>query len=103
MFGVLLVPLVLIGPAVIDGWLPERVRLLGSLYWPVVVVATVAALTTLFHIATPQRAQSHPGEDRSRLLPADRAARVYLYLLGEGGAHHSARIARISSESSPKS
>ncbi len=56
-FGVLLVPLVLIGPAVIDGWLPERVRLLGSLYWPVVVVATVAALTTLFHIATPQRAR----------------------------------------------
>ncbi len=55
-FGVLIIPLVLIGPTVIDGWLPEPVRFLGLLYWPVVVIATVAALTTLFHIATPQRA-----------------------------------------------
>ena len=45
----------LLGPTLIDGWLPERVRFLGSLYWPVVVVATVAALTTLFHVATPQK------------------------------------------------
>jgi hypothetical protein len=51
--GVLIIPLVLIGPAMLDGWLPERVRFLGLLYWPVVVAATVAALTTLFHIATP--------------------------------------------------
>jgi len=55
--GVLIIPLVLIGPAMLDGWLPERVRFLGLLYWPVVVAATVAALTTLFHIATPQRAR----------------------------------------------
>lgn len=56
-FGVLIIPLVLIGPSVLDGWLPERVRFLGVLYWPVVVVASVAALTTLFHVATPQRAR----------------------------------------------
>ena len=54
-FGVVIIPLVLLGPTLIDGWLPERVRFLGSLYWPVVVVATVAALTTLFHVATPQK------------------------------------------------
>ncbi len=56
-FGVLIIPLVLIGPTVIDGWLPERVRFLGVLYWPVVVVATIGALTTLFHISTPQRSR----------------------------------------------
>ncbi len=56
LFGVLIIPLVLVGPSLIDSWLPEPVRFLGLLYWPVVVVATVAALTTLFHISTPQRA-----------------------------------------------
>jgi membrane protein len=54
-FGVVIIPLVLLGPTLIEGWLPEQVRFLGSLYWPVVVVATVAALTTLFHIATPHK------------------------------------------------
>ena len=33
-------------------------------------------------IATPQRAQSHPGEDRSRLRTPESAARAALYLLG---------------------
>jgi NAD(P)-dependent dehydrogenase (short-subunit alcohol dehydrogenase family) len=38
-------------------------------------------------IASPQRAQSHPGEDRSKLRPAEAAARALLYLLGpDGGA-----------------
>jgi len=33
-----------------------------------------------FH--SPQRAQSHPGEDRSRLRTPESAARAALYLLG---------------------
>jgi len=33
-------------------------------------------------IASPQRAQSHPGEERSRLRSAESAARALLYLLG---------------------
>jgi NAD(P)-dependent dehydrogenase (short-subunit alcohol dehydrogenase family) len=33
-------------------------------------------------INSPQRAQSHPGEDRSRLPSVERAARAYLWLLG---------------------
>ena len=37
-------------------------------------------------IATPQRAQSHPGEDRSKLRTARAAARVVLFLLGPDGA-----------------
>lgn len=38
-------------------------------------------------IASPQRAQSHPGEDRSKLRTAQAAARAMLFLLGpDGGA-----------------
>ena len=55
-FGVLILPLMLIGPSLLDSWLPDRLDFLGLLYWPVVVLATVAALTSLFHIATPRRA-----------------------------------------------
>jgi membrane protein len=55
-FGVVIGPLVLLGPTVVDGWLPERTWFPASLYWPAVVVTTVAALTTLFHIAAPHRA-----------------------------------------------
>jgi membrane protein len=56
-FGVVILPLVLLGPTLIDGWLPEPLRFAGSLYWPAVAVATVAALTTLFHVATPREAR----------------------------------------------
>lgn len=54
-------------------------------------------------VATPQRAQSHPGEDGARLLPAERAARAYLYLLGEAGRGLSGRIAQIGTPSALKS
>ena len=37
-------------------------------------------------IATPQRAQSHPGEDRSKLRTPEAAARALLYLLGPESA-----------------
>ena len=56
-FGVVVLPLVLLGPTIVDGWLPERMRFAGALYWPAVAVATVAALTTLFHVATPRNAR----------------------------------------------
>ncbi|GAA1896288.1 YihY/virulence factor BrkB family protein [Lapillicoccus jejuensis] len=56
LFGVVVLPLMLIGPSLLASWLPERLHLLGLLYWPVVVLAVVAALTTLFHVATPRRA-----------------------------------------------
>lgn len=55
-FGAIIMPLLLIGPSLIQGWLPDNLHFLAKLYWPVVVLATVATLTTLFHIATPQRA-----------------------------------------------
>ena len=42
-------------------------------------------------IASPQRAQSHPGEDRSTLRTAQAAARALLFLLGPDGAGHNGK------------
>jgi membrane protein len=54
--AVVLLPLVLLGPAIIEAWLPERLKVLTVAYWPLVLVLSIAVLTTLFHIATPRRA-----------------------------------------------
>jgi hypothetical protein len=40
---------------------------------------------------TPQRAQSHPGEDRSKLRTAEGAARGLLFLLGPDGREHNGK------------
>ena len=42
-------------------------------------------------IATPQRMQSHPGEDHARVRPAESAARALLCLLGPEGATFNGR------------
>ena len=54
--GVVVMPLVLVGPSVMERLLPARVEFLMGLYWPTVVFLTVASLTTLFHVSTPRRA-----------------------------------------------
>jgi len=46
-------------------------------------------------IATPQRAQSHPGEDRTKLRPPEWAARAYLYLLGAESAAWTGRTIEL--------
>jgi NAD(P)-dependent dehydrogenase (short-subunit alcohol dehydrogenase family) len=46
-------------------------------------------------IATPQRAQSHPGEDRSKLRPAETAARAMLFLLGRDAAKVNGRTVEM--------
>lgn len=46
-------------------------------------------------IATPQRMQSHPGEDRARLRTAQAAAKALLYLLGPAGAHFNGRTVTL--------
>ena len=101
----------------------ETHGLAPAAYWGALAVSK-AALATLaaiwadeherrgkprFHVlvpgpvATPQRAQSHPGEDRARLLPAEKAARAYLYLLGDAGRGVSGQIAQIGTHSARKS
>ena len=53
--GVVMIPLVLIGPTLLGRILPDRLDFLVALYWPVVTVLVVASLTTLYNIATPRR------------------------------------------------
>jgi len=53
--GVIVIPLVLIGPSLLSELLPDGVAFLRFLYWPVVVTVALASLTSLFHISTPRR------------------------------------------------
>lgn len=53
--AVLVVPLVLIGPDLVDKLIPSGYSLLRWLYWPVVVVLTVSTLTSLYHVSIPVR------------------------------------------------
>ena len=53
--GAFTVPLVLIGPSVIGRVLPDTLDWALAVYWPVVTVAGIALLTTLYHVATPIR------------------------------------------------
>ena len=53
--GIVVVPLVVIGPSWLGDLLPEKVHFLTYLYWPVVTVLAVASIATLFHISTPRR------------------------------------------------
>lgn len=53
--GVIVIPLVLIGPSLLSELLPDRVQFLRLLYWPVVVTVALASLTSLFHVSTPRR------------------------------------------------
>jgi|JI102314A2RNA_FD_contig_91_1060204_length_3599_multi_2_in_0_out_0_1 membrane protein len=53
--GVIVIPLMFIGPTWLGRILPDRLDILVALYWPVVTVLVVATLTTLYHIATPRK------------------------------------------------
>jgi membrane protein len=53
--GVVLLPLVLLGPQLVSDWLPDSLAPLRYLYWPALLVFSVVALTTLYHVATPRR------------------------------------------------
>ena len=53
--GIIVIPLVVIGPSWLGSLLPPEVHFLTYLYWPVVSVLAVASIATLFHISTPRR------------------------------------------------
>ncbi|MEJ7628677.1 MAG: YihY/virulence factor BrkB family protein [Nocardioidaceae bacterium] len=53
--GVVVLPLVVAGPGLVDNALPRQLDVLNSLYWPVVVVLSIAFLTTLYHLSVPVR------------------------------------------------
>lgn len=56
LFAIIVLPLVLLGPELIGQWLPEQLRLVLLAYWPLVVVLSIATLTSIYHVATPRRA-----------------------------------------------
>ncbi len=53
--GILLLPLVLLGPQLVGGWLPPQLGFVRIFYWPAVVFFGALALTTLYHVSTPRR------------------------------------------------
>ncbi len=53
--GVIVLPLVVAGPQIVDSILPRQLDVLNLLYWPVVVVLSIAFLTTLYHLSVPVR------------------------------------------------
>ncbi len=53
--GIVTLPLVVAGPALVDRVLPERFDALNQLYWPVVVLLCVCFTATLYHASVPVR------------------------------------------------
>ncbi len=53
--GVVVVPLVVIGPTLLGRWLPTRLEFLVGLYWPTVLVLGIFFLATLYHVSVPVR------------------------------------------------
>lgn len=51
----LLLPLVLAGPTLVSRVLPSRLDVLVGLYWPTVLIGTIALLTAVYHRAVPIR------------------------------------------------
>jgi membrane protein len=55
--GVVVVPLVLAGPTLVGELLTSQTQWLGQLYWPTVLLLTIAFITTLYHLSVPVRTQ----------------------------------------------
>jgi membrane protein len=55
LIGIVLVPLVLAGPTLVDRALPESFDVFNVLYWPLVLVLSVAFIATLYHVSVPVR------------------------------------------------
>jgi membrane protein len=53
--GIILLPVVLLGPSILASMLPEQLHFLRYLYWPTVLVVSVIALSSLYHVSTPRR------------------------------------------------
>jgi membrane protein len=51
--GIVLLPLLIGGPEFFELALPDQLSWIGTMYWPIIVVGSVASLTTLFWVALP--------------------------------------------------
>jgi membrane protein len=88
--GVVLLPLVLAGPSLVDKVLPNRFELIASLYWPVMLVGSVCILATLYHLSVPVRSHWRgelPGAALTLLMWIGGSALLRLVLsLSTGGS-----------------
>ncbi|MFF3942524.1 YihY/virulence factor BrkB family protein [Streptomyces phaeofaciens] len=55
LIGSVALPLMVAGPDAVVGILPWSTTLVQVLYWPVVIVLSIAFLTTLYHVSVPVR------------------------------------------------
>jgi membrane protein len=53
--GIVLLPLILAGPTLVNRVLPPSLEIIGDLYWPVVLLGSVCMLATLYHLSVPVR------------------------------------------------
>ncbi|MEU8269518.1 YihY/virulence factor BrkB family protein [Sphaerisporangium sp. NPDC049002] len=53
--GLIVIPVLVIGPTLLSGALPQYSGLVGVLYWPVVVIGSVIVLTLLYHVSVAVR------------------------------------------------
>ena len=55
LIGIIVVPLILVGPTLIADLLPPQLNFLNLLYWPVATLLSIFSLTSLYHISVPVR------------------------------------------------
>nr|WP_234435109.1 YihY/virulence factor BrkB family protein [Streptomyces novaecaesareae] len=51
--GSLVLPLLILGPGLLENAVPGSAGLIGALYWPVAIALLTVSLTTLYHLAVP--------------------------------------------------
>jgi membrane protein len=81
--GVVLLPLVVAGPELVTRVFPESTTTVHLLYWPVVLGLSVAFLTSLYHLAVPERTpwrENVPGAVLALLIWVGGSFLLRLYL-----------------------
>ena len=54
--AVVVLPLMLLGPGLLASWLPEAAATVTkALYWPTLIIFSVALLASMYHVSTPRR------------------------------------------------
>lgn len=87
--GAVALPLMVVGPEVVVGWVPQLEWVVRLFYWPVILLLSIIFLTTLFHVSVPVRSpwrEDTPGALVALLmwLGGSFLLRVYLTSAVEG-------------------
>ncbi|MFC4590398.1 YihY/virulence factor BrkB family protein [Sphaerisporangium corydalis] len=53
--GLIVIPVLVIGPTLLSGAFPQYSAVVAVFYWPVVVIGSVLVLTLLYHVSVPER------------------------------------------------